>query len=101
MKYSLKNLNLKPGNSGSNLVVSRQNREYHDLFRFIAWLVGTSPPVTTLVITLGILSGARKNPLSSCLPQLFRAWNFDMDNGTPYNGDGKNTTKYMRAVRAF
>lgn len=58
MKYSLKNLNLKPGNSGSNQVVSRQNREYHDLFRFIAWLVGTSLPVTTLIITLGILSGS-------------------------------------------
>ena len=29
------------------------------------------------------------------------AWGFDMNSGTPYNGDGKNTVKYARAVRAF
>ena len=44
--------------SDSNLSESNQNQEYHDLYRFIAWLIGTSLPVTTLVIMLGIWSGS-------------------------------------------
>jgi len=38
--------------------VPNHNREYHDLYRYIAWLVGTSLPVTTLVVALGVLSGS-------------------------------------------
>jgi cation diffusion facilitator family transporter len=44
--------------SGANPAIAPQNREYHNLYRFIAWLVGTSLPVTTMVITLGVLSGS-------------------------------------------
>jgi len=44
--------------SDSKLLVSHQNQEYHDLYRFIAWLIGTSLPVTTMVIMLGIWSGS-------------------------------------------
>jgi len=49
---------MKKISTGSNLVVSPQNQEYHDLYRFIAWLIGTSLPVTTMVIMLGIWSGS-------------------------------------------
>ena len=44
--------------SGSNLLESKQNQEYQDLYRFIAWLVGTSIPMTTMVVMLGVWSGS-------------------------------------------
>ena len=51
-------LHFNQNNSGSKFVVSRQNQEYHDLYRFIVWLVATSLPVTAMIITLGVLSGS-------------------------------------------
>lgn len=50
--------NSLPCPSGFNLFVSHKNQEYRDLYRFIAWLVGTSLPVTAMVIMLGIWSGS-------------------------------------------
>jgi len=50
--------NNSPYPSGSDLSESKQNQEYHDLYRFIAWLVGTSIPTTAMVIVLGVLSGS-------------------------------------------
>ena len=42
----------------SPLVAAAHNQEHRDLYRLIAWLVGTSLPVTTMVVTLGVLSGS-------------------------------------------
>lgn len=39
-------------------VVFHQNQQYRDLYRFIAWGVGASVSITTMVITLGIVSGS-------------------------------------------
>ncbi len=44
--------------SGLAGAASRPGREYRDLFRYIAWLVGTSIPTTALVVAVGILSGS-------------------------------------------
>jgi cation diffusion facilitator family transporter len=51
-------LNTEYLKSASDLSESRQNQEYHDLYRFIFWLIGTSIPTTAMVITLGVLSGS-------------------------------------------
>jgi divalent metal cation (Fe/Co/Zn/Cd) transporter len=34
------------------------DQEYHELFSFIAWLVGTSVPITTMIILIGVFSGS-------------------------------------------
>lgn len=35
-----------------------RDREYRDLFKFIAWMVGTSVPVTAMVVLIGVYSGS-------------------------------------------
>ncbi len=37
---------------------SDRNREYRDLFKFIAWMVGTSVPVTAMIVLIGVYSGS-------------------------------------------
>lgn len=49
---------VSPGPAGFGDGAPPSDREYRDLRRFIAWLVGTSIPTTALVIAVGILSGS-------------------------------------------
>lgn len=48
----------QPQNGARELGAFPGDQEYRDLFRYIAWLVATSLPVTALVVAIGALSGS-------------------------------------------
>ena len=50
--------NRPPHSSFPGFSTPGYDREYRDLFSFIAWLVGTSVPVTTMIVLIGVFSGS-------------------------------------------